>query len=386
MRLSAFWACVQLISDSVAGMPLKVYRRMDDGGKREAPWHSLYYLLHDRPNEWQTAMEWRQQMTVHLLLRGNAYARIYRDVARNITGLETLHPDAVTEPKNPDQPFSVRTDSGKPIEIPWGDVFVLRGMQLGSSVRGASVLEYARESLGIGLATEEYAGRVFSNDGRPRGVLEHPGKLSQDAATRLKESWQESYAGLGNAHKVAVLQEGLKFNAISVSPDDAQMLASREWTAEQVCMWLRVPPHMVGLTSKATSWGSGIEQLGIGFVQHTLLPHIRRWEQAIGRDLFSPMQDENRRYFAEHNVDGLTRGDIKTRYEAYSIGRQMKWLSANDVRRFENLNPIPGGDSYENPAITVTPAPAGSAAVTGNDWQAHLIELAGERTNGHADH
>jgi HK97 family phage portal protein len=173
----------------------------------------------------------------------------------------------------------------------------------------------------------------------------------------------------------------MKFSAISVSPDDAQMIATREFSIEDVARWFGVPPHMIGSTAKVTSWGSGIEQLSIGFVTYTLLPWLKRWEQAIRRDLIG----NKRRYFAEHNVDGLVRGDIKTRYEAYSIGRQMKWLSANDVRRFENLNPILGGDAYENPAITTTPSQDAAALNLGaDDWQARLIELAGERTNGHA--
>ena len=382
LKLSAAWACVRLISETIATLPLQVYERLGDQGKRPAPDMPLYDLLHDAPNATQTALEWRQQMTAHALLRGNGYSEILSGPLGAVDQLVPLHTDLVTAPERPGGPYRYREADGQHREIRADRMFVLRGLMLDGE-RAVSVIEYARESMGIGLAAEQYAGRVFSQDGRPRGVLEHPGKLSQDAANRLKESWQESYAGLGNAHKVAVLQEGLKFNAISVTPDDAQMIAAREFGIEDIARWFGVPPHMIGSTAKVTSWGSGIEQLSIGFVTYTLLPWLRRWEQAIRRDLIG----NKRRYFAEHNVDGLVRGDIKARYEAYSIGRQMKWLSANDVRRLENMNPIPGGDAYENPSITVQPAQDAAALGHGaQDWQARLIEPAGERTNGHADH
>lgn len=380
LKLSAAWACVRLISETIATLPLQVYERMGEQGKRPAPDMPLYDLLHDQPNGDQTALEWRQQMTVHALLRGNAYSEKIPGPLGSVSELVPLHPDLVTPPDKIGGPYEYREANGQRRQIDADRMFVLRGLTLDGQ-RAVSVIEYARESMGIGLAAEQYAGRVFSQDGRPRGTLEHPGKLSKDAADRLKETWQESYAGLGNAHKVAVLQEGMKFSAISVSPDDAQMIATREFSIEDVARWFGVPPHMIGSTAKVTSWGSGIEQLSIGFVTYTLLPWLKRWEQAIRRDLIG----NKRRYFAEHNVDGLVRGDIKTRYEAYSIGRQMKWLSANDVRRFENLNPILGGDAYENPAITTTPAQNAAALNLGaDDWQARLIELAGERTNGHA--
>lgn len=383
MKLSAVWACVRVISESIATLPLMVYRRVGDAKQPDAQ-HPLFDVLHDQPNATQTALEWRQQMTVHALLRGNAYSKIMPGVRGSVDQLVTLHPDHVTEPARPGGPYLYRVASGPPEEVPADRMFVLRGLTLDGS-RAVSVIEYARESMGIGMAAEQYAGRVFSQDGRPRGTLEHPGKLSKDAADRLKETWQEAYAGLSNAHRVAVLQEGMKFNAISVTPDDAQMLATREFSIEDVARWFGVPPHMIGSTAKVTSWGTGIEQLSTGFVVFTLLPWLRRWEQAIRRDLIG----NKALYFAEHSVDGLVRGDIKTRYESYSIGRQNGWLSANDIRRLENMNPISNGDIYLQP-LNMVPAGQqsnnGVAGSDGPDWHARLAELAGERTNGHADH
>jgi HK97 family phage portal protein len=380
LKLSAVWACVRIISESVASLPLPIYRVRPDGGKERAPYHALYEALQYQPNDWQTAQAWRQQMTVHALLRGAGFSRLVAGPRGPSTRMEPLNPDWLTIPATLDKPYIYRAP-GQPVESIHHDrMFRVDGLSL-DGVQPCSVIEYARESMGIGMAAEQYAGRVFSQDGRPRGTLEHPGKLSKDAADRLKETWQEAYAGLSNAHRVAVLQEGMKFNAISVTPDDAQMLATREFSVEDVCRWFGVPPHMVGSTAKVTSWGSGIEQLSIGFVTYTLLPWLKRWEQSIRRDLIFKREE----FFAEHVIDGLLRGDQESRYRAYMTGRTGKWLSANDVRRSENMNPIPGGDVYENPAITVAPQQTG-AALDGPDWHARLADLAGERTNGHADH
>jgi len=382
LKLSAVWACVRIISESIATLPLMVYERGRGGSKQVADQHPIYDLLHDQPNRTQTALEWRQQMTAHALLRGNAYSRLIPGPRGFADQIVPLHPDLVTPPDVPTDPYRYRAPGGRDEQIPSGEMFHLRGLTLAGS-RGVSVVEYARESMGIGMAAEQYAGRVFSQDGRPRGTLEHPGKLSKEAQAFLKESWQEAYSGLGNAHKVAVLQEGMKFSAISVSPDDAQMLASREFSVEDICRWFGVPPHMVGSTAKVTSWGSGIEQLSIGYVTYTLLPWLRRWEQTIRRDLII----DKRRFFAEHTVSGLLRGDQKTRFEAYAIGRQNGWLSANDIRRLENMNPIPDGDVYLQP---LNMAPAGQAGADRDDAPiyAEYRDLAAHtngRANGHAE-
>lgn len=362
LKLSAVWACVNLISESVASLPLPIYRYRADGGKERAADHVLYETLQHQPNYWQTAQGWRQQMTIHALLRGAGYSRLVPGPRGRNTWLEPLNPDWLTVPKGPIDQYStyLYREPGKPEQaINQGDVFRLDGLSL-DGVTPCSVLTYARESVGLGLASEQYAARVYSQDARPRGVLEHPGKLSKEAAGRLADSWQEAYAGLGNAHKVAVLEEGLKFSAISVSPEDAQMLGSREFSIEDVARWFRVPPHMIGSTAKVTSWGSGIEQLSLGFVQFTLLPWLRRWEQSIQRDLIY----QKDRFFAEHVVDGLIRGDIKTRTAAYVAGRANGWLSANDIRRMENMNPIPGGDEYLRP---LNMAPSGQANGSNGD-------------------
>ena len=373
LKLSAVWACVRLISESVASLPLPIYEQMQDG-KRKAPWHALYNRLQYQPNDWQTAQGWRQQMTVHALLRGAGFSRLVGGPAGVVSGgIEPLNPDWLTVPNNLSDPYIYRVP-GKPQESIYHDsILRVDGLTL-DGVQPVSVITYARESMGIGLAAEQYAGRVFSQDARPRGVVEVAGKLSKEGAALLADQWQQTYGGLSNAHKVAVLVEGAKFAPISVTPDDAQMLSSREFSVEDVCRWFGVPPHMVGSTAKVTSWGSGIEQLSIGFVTYTLLPWLKRWEQSIRRDLIF----DKERYFAEHVLDGLLRGDQESRYRAYAIGRQGGWLSANDVRRLENMNTIPSGDKYDNPAITPT---SGGAH---NDLP-ELAALVNGRTNGHAE-
>lgn len=377
LKLSAAWACNRIISESVSSLPLPIYKVRSDGGKERAPYHAIYDVLQYQPNGWQTAQAWRQQMTTDALMRGAGFSRFVDGPRGPHTALEPLHFDWLTLPPKRGGNYVYREPGQPEQQILYEDVFRVDGLTL-DGWTPCSVISYARESLGLGLAAESYAGRVFSQDGRPRGTLEHPGKLSKDAGDRLAETWRETYSGLANAHKVAVLQEGMKFNAISVTPEDAQMLASREFSVEDVCRWFGVPPHMVGSTAKVTSWGSGIEQLSIGFVTYTLLPWLKRWEQSIRRDLIFDKQQ----FFAEHVIDGLLRGDQASRYAAYAIGRQNKWLSANDVRRMENMNPIPGGDTYDNPAITVAQPGAAGAL---DDMPELVAMLNGERMNGHAE-
>lgn len=378
LKLSAVWACVRIISESVASLPLPVYRVLPDGGKERDPAHPIYETLQYLPNGWQTAQQWRQQMTTHALLRGAGYSRLTDGPRGPLTQAEPLNPDWLSVPGqwSEDAVYLYRVPGQPEERIRQDRILRVDGLTL-DGVTPCSVIEYARESLGIGLAAEQYAGRVYSQDGRPRGTLEHPGKLSKEAAARLKESWQESYAGLGNAHKVAVLEEGLKFSPISVSPEDAQMIASREFSVEDICRWFGVPPHMVGSTAKVTSWGSGIEQLSIGFVTYTLLPWLKRWEQSIRRDMIFPNRRDQ--YFAEHVIDGLLRGDQESRYRAYMIGLTGTFLSPNDVRRMENMNPRPGGDVYQNPAISPGPSSAGAL-----DDLPGLAAMLNGRANGHA--
>ncbi|NJN53294.1 MAG: phage portal protein [Anaerolineae bacterium] len=249
-----------------------------------------------------------------------------------------------------------------------------------------SVISYARDSFGLTLAAERYGSRLFRNDSRPGGVLQTPNKLKPDAAARLKASWNAAHTG-GGQHRVAVLEEGIEWKQIGISPEEAQFLGTREFQAEDVCRWFRVPPHMVGLTSKATSWGSGIEEMTIGFLTYTLQPWLTRWTQAIRRDLILAPNS----YFADFVTSALLKGDTEGRYNAYAIGRQWGWLSVNDIRRFENMNPVPNGDAYLQPMNMVeaeavqdvdviqvaTPAPTIVVGTNGAHYRLLAEEAAG---------
>lgn len=344
LKISTVWACVQLLSETIASLPLVMYRQLPDGKQRDSG-HPLYRILHDQPNSIQTAAEFREMMTGHVLLRGNAYAEIVPGPRGFVDQLMPIHPDRVKVEKlaNGRLRYKVRQDDGTEKPYNQENIFHLRGPSM-DGVKGMSIVEYARDSFGLTLAAERYGARFFRNDSRPGGVLKIEKKLSEDAAKRLKASWEAAHTS-GNQSRVAILEDGMDWKQVGLSNEDAQYLETREFQAEDICRWFRVPPHMVGLTSKTTSWGSGIEQMGIAFVTYTLLPWLTRWEQAISRDLIIAPE----LYFASFVVEGLLRGEVSSRYSAYAVGRQWGWLSVNDIRRLENMNPIENGDVYLQP-------------------------------------
>lgn len=378
LKLSAAFACDRLISETVASLPAFVYERLADGGRQRATNHPLYDVLHRQPNEYQTAAEFFDFMTHCALMRGNGFARIVPGARGFVDQLIPLHPDAVTMEPLPRGGLRYRVTRADqaPLILLDEDVLHVKGMSRDGAT-GVSVITYAAESLGLALAADRYGARFFRNNARPGGVLETAKTLTPEAAKRLKESWEEAHTG-DSQHRVAVLEEGLTFKDVGLNNKDSQFLETREFQAEDICRWFRVPPHMVGLTSKVTSWGSGIEQLGQGFITYTLMIWLKRWEQAISRDLILVPQ----KYFVEFATEALLRGDTKARYDAYAIALDKGFMSPNEVRQFENLNPRPGGDAYASPGGA--PAPAFGAEAAENDMQAsshyvHLVNLAAGR-------
>lgn len=375
LKLSAWWACDRLLCETVGSLPAIVFERLADGGRQRATNHPLYDVLHRQPNEYQTPIEFFDFMTHSAAARGNGFARIIAGPRGFADQLKPLHPDHVAMERlsSGNLRYVVR-EPGKPQEVlSDGEVLHLKGMS-SDGVTGMSVISYARESLGLGLAAENYSARFLRNDATPGGVLEVAKSLTPDAATRMSESWRNAHSG-ANQHTVAVLEEGTTYKSVGLTNKDSQLIESREFQAEDVCRWWRTPPHMVGLTSKATSWGSGIEQMGLGFITYTLMPWLVRWQQAISRDLILAPN----KYFVEFITEALLRGDTKGRYDAYAVGIDKGWLSPNDVRRTENLNPRPGGDAYVQPGgQTVRPEPLQSAKA-GGDHYAHLVNLAAAR-------
>lgn len=368
LKLSAVYACDRLISETVASLPAFVFERLADGGRKRATNHPLYDVLHRQPNEYQTAVEFYDYMTHCAIMRGNGLARIVAGRRGFVDQLIPLHPDHVTMEPGPrgGLRYRVQQPGKEPLLLLDEDVLHVKGMSA-DGLTGVSVVAYAREALGLALGAERYGARYFKNDARPGGVLEVAKPLSEPAAKKLKENWEAAQGG-DNRHRVAVLEDGVTFKEVGITNKDSQFLETREFQAEDICRWFRVPPHMVGLTSKVTSWGSGIEQLGQGFITYTLMPWLVRWQQAITRDLILAPE----KYFVEFNTDALLRGDTKGRYDAYAIALDKGFMSPNEVRQRENLNPYRGGDAFAG-----TAAPMQAAAKS--DHYAHLVHLGAAR-------
>ncbi len=346
MRCTTVYACVRVLAESVAQLPLITYRRRKDGGKDRATEHWLYSLLHDSPNEWQTSFEFREMMMGHVLLRGNAYAFINRLQSGRVVELLPLHPDRV-EPKQ-DKDFrityTITDENGAQQVLRREQIFHIKGLSSNGLV-GLNPIEQHRESIGLALATEEHGSRLFSNGANPSGVLEHPMKLSKEAQQRLKETFEEKTTGLLNAHKPMILEEGMKWSQMGMTSEDSQFLETRKFQRNDIASMFRVPPHKIGDLERATF--SNIEHQALEFVTDSLMPNLKRWEQAIHMALLT--EKDRKTIFVEFLVDGLLRGDIKTRYEAYAKAITNGILSPNEVRSLENLNPRDGGDEYLTP-------------------------------------
>jgi len=339
MQTTAVYACVRILAETIASLPLNVYRSTDNG-KEKAIDHPLYYLLHDEPNPEMTSFVFRETLMSHLLLWGNAYAQIIRDGRGRVLALYPLLPDRMTVDRKPDGQlyYEYRKDAGYVILRP-EDILHIPGLGFDGLV-GYSPIAMAKNSIGMAIATEEYGAKFFANGANPGGVLEHPGVVKDPA--RIRESWNAVYQGSGNAHRVAVLEEGMKFQPIGIPPEQAQFLETRKFQTEEICRIFRVPPHLVANLDKATF--SNIEHQSISFVVHTIRPWLVRLEQGLNKGLLS--QSEKGQYFVGFVVDGLLRGDYSSRMQGYAVGIQNGFLSPNDVRTLENMNTIEHGDIY----------------------------------------
>lgn len=352
MQTTAVYACVRILAEAVASLPLHVYEYQDDGGKKLVHDHPLYYLLHDEPNPEMTSFVFRETLMSHLLIWGNAYAQIIRDGAGRVLGLYPLLPDKMDVQRddrgNIYYVYSRNSDEN-PMFKEYGDIRlkaedVLHIPGLGfDGLIGYSPIAMAKNAVGMTLACEEYGASFFANGANPGGVLEHPGVLKDPS--KVRESWNSVYRGANNAHKIAVLEEGMKYQQIGIPPEEAQFLETRKFQINEIARLYRIPPHMVGDLDKSSF--SNIEQQSLEFVKYTLDPWVIRWEQSLQRSLLLP--GEKGKYFIKLNVDGLLRGDYQSRMNGYAVGRQNGWFSANDIREMENMNPIPdeqGGNLY----------------------------------------
>ncbi|MEU2799045.1 phage portal protein [Streptomyces sp. NPDC007117] len=368
LTYSPFFAGVRVLSEDLATLPMFLYERLQPSGKQRATGHPLYALLHDQPNDMMSAAWLKETLTAHAITWGDGVAHV---VANKRTGvieeIWPLRPDRLTigVKRTGAGRFERRyryDDDVNGIHVTLLPHEVLHIPGLGfDGVRGYPVVELAANAIGLGLATEHHGAKVFSNGAAPGGALSHPGNLSPEARRRMADDWENIHKGIDRAHRVAILEEGVTFQNVGVPNDSAQFLETRKLQVTEMARWLRLPPHKIMDLDRATF--SNIEQQQLDYVSSALNVWLVRWEQAVLTQLLLP--EERQKYYAEFLVDSLLRGDTTARYAAYAVGRQWGWLSANDVREKENLNPVEGGDAYLVP-LNMVPAGGERAALEPN--------------------
>jgi len=351
MQTSAVYACVRVLSETLASLPLHVYKYVDNGGKEMQTQHYLYPILHDNPNPEMTSFVFRETLMSHLLIWGNAYAQIIRDGRGRVLAMYPLLPNRMEVDRAPSGALvytyrlsidDVQYKQETTLTLGPDDVLHIPGLGFDGLV-GYSPIAMAKNAIGMALATEEYGATFFANGANPGGVLEHPGVIKDPQ--KVRDSWNSAYQGGGKAHKVAVLEEGMSYKTIGIPPEQAQFLETRKFQLNEIARIFRVPPHMIGDLDRSSF--SNIEQQGLEFVKYTLDPWVIRWEQALQKSLILP--SERSSLFVKFNVDGLLRGDYAKRMSGYALARQNGWMSTNDIREMENMNQIPaeeGGDLY----------------------------------------
>ena len=351
MQISAVYACVRVLAESIAGLPLHVYQCGKNGSREKAVEHPLYFLLHDEPNPEMISFVFRETLMTHLLLWGNAYAQIIRDGRGQVIALYPLMPDRMRVDRDENGQIYYRyqlgadeshLDKAGTVDLSPKDVLHIPALGFDGLV-GYSPIAMARNSIGMAIACEDFGASFFRNGAAPSGVLEHLEVLKNPE--KLRAAWEAQYGGSRNSGRVAVLEEGMKFNPIAIPPEQAQFLETRKFQVDEIARIFHVPPHMIGDLERSTF--SNIEQQSLEFVKYTLNPWVCRWEQALTRSLLRPKK--KREYSIKFNVDGLLRGDYQSRMNDYAVGRQNGWMSANDIRELENMDKISeeqGGDLY----------------------------------------
>ena len=351
MQTTAVYSAVRILAESIASLPLHVYEKGKDGNRVKAEDLNLFYLLHDKPNPEMTSFIFRETLMTHILLWGNAFAQILRNGRGEVVGLYPLLPNKMSVERDETGQLYyryIRYDNEPPtmesntvILMP-SDVLHIPGLGFDGLV-GYSPISMTKNAIGLALAAEEYGSRFFANGAAPAGVLEHPGVIKD--VSKLRESWNSTFGGTANAGKIAILEEGLHFNPIAMSPQDSQLLETRQYQITEIARIFRIPPHMLADLSKATF--SNIEHESLEYVKYTLTPWICRWEASLTDALLT--REEQRKYEIRFNVDGLLRGDYKSRMEGYAIGINNGFMCPNDVRRLEGFDLIPdekGGNNF----------------------------------------
>ncbi len=334
LGLPAYFACVRVLAEDTAKLPLKIYREDADGTKSIETEHAASRLLRRVPNREMTPFTVRETLTAWAAGWGNGYAEIVRDNSGKLQELSPIHPSRVTIRRVDGRiVYEVRSDIAglESVGLTPDEVFHLHG--LGDGLSGFSVARIGAESIGAAMAAESFVSTFYGNNTTIGGTLKHPGKLSEPARANLRESWQKMHGGPENAHKVAILEEGVEFSPTTVSPRDAQFIEGRQFDVETVCRWFRMPPHKIQHLLRATF--TNIESQGIEYVTDTLVPWLTRWEQEIARKLLA----DDEELYAKHEVNGLMRGDAAARGAFYSQLFQIGAMTVNEIRRLEDMEP-----------------------------------------------
>ncbi|EKO4983787.1 phage portal protein [Escherichia coli] len=340
IQLSAVWACVRLLSESISTLPLKIYERQADGSRKLAQSHPVYQVLCRRPNLEMTPSRFMLMMVASICLRGNAFVEKLFIGSKLVSLVPLLPQNMVVKRLETGRLEYTYTEDGKKRVIPEKNLMHIRGFGL-DGVCGMMPMMAGRDVIGAAMAVEESAAKIFENGLQSSGFLSSEKALDADQRERLR-GYMQAFTGSRNAGKIMVLEGGLEYQNVTMNPEAAQMLESRAFSIEEICRWFRVPPFMVGHTSKQSSWASSLEGMNLQFLTHTLRPLLVNIEQEISRCLLNGEED----LFAEFSVEGLLRADSAGRAAYYTSALQNGWMSRNDVRRLENMPPIEGGDIY----------------------------------------
>lgn len=364
---SAVFACMRIISGMISSLPLITYQHLDGGGKSRAKDYAIYPLLHDMFNEEQTSSEAREMLSNHVVLRGNAFAAIERDRFGEPIRIVPLHPDHVTTKRNPrtlELVYDWNPTDGqvsRTFRSSQHEMLHLRSFIGRDGMTGMSVLEMARESLGMSIALEQFGASLFGNGAQFSGMLKTTHKLGPELHKQLREDFRDKHTGLENAFKPIILEDGMDWVSVGMKSVDAQFLEHRTWQLSDLARWFQVPSFLLNDSTKSTTWGTGLEQETIAFKNFTMMYWLNLWESCIQRDVI-PHEDWNK-YFVEFQLEGLLRGDSAARSAFYQKMFSMGTYSPNDIRAKENENPVDGGDIRYVPANFVPVGTPPTAAV-----------------------
>jgi len=344
IAFSAVFACFRVLAETFASVPVLEYKRLEKNERERTDETGLYKILHGKPNELMSSYNFAEAMMYQLNSGGNAIAIKLKNYAGDVVGLFPIEWDRVRIEFNKEKNV-LEYEIDRKDKYTRDQIFHVPGPSM-NGVIGMSILEYAAQAINLGMTYEKFGNSFYRNGALPSGIFEHPQTLNPQAFDRLKENLKKNYTGLKNAGVPMILEDGLKFNQLTMKLVDAEFLSSRKFEVEEICRFCRVPLHLVQSLDRSTF--SNIEHQSLEFVMYTMLPHFRRFEEAINQQLLTPEQREDG-YFFEYNIDALVRGDMKSRYDAYGVGRQNGFLSVNDIRSRENMSRIKNGDIYLQP-------------------------------------